>query len=188
VAGGSGDDDPDFEEFVAARSRSLFRTAYLLTGSRESAEDLLQSALERAYPRWRRIRRAEQPEAYVRRMIVNLANDGWRRRRGVREQELTAEHLDLGDRRAPAPDPADRLASRDQLMRALRSLPFQMRAVLVLRYWEGLGEQESAEALGVSVGTVKSQASRGLGRLRAVLGACDDLEPALAGHAGGSRP
>ena len=186
MAGGSGD-DPDFEEFVAARSRSLFRTAYLLTGSRESAEDLLQSAFERAYPRWRRIRRVDQPEAYVRRMIVNLANDSWRRRRGVREQELTAEREAEGDRRSSVPDPADRLASRDQLMRALRGLPFQMRAVLVLRYWEGLSEQEAAALLGVSLGSVKSQASRGLGRLRAALAGTDDLEPALAAMRDGSR-
>lgn len=186
MAGRSGD-DPDFEEFVAARSRSLFRTAYLLTGSRESAEDLLQSAFERAYPRWRRIRRADQPEAYVRRMIVNLANDGWRRGR-LREQELTEEHLAATERRTPAADPADRLAVRDQLMAALRGLPFQMRAVLVLRYWEGLSEQEASALLGVSTGTVKSQASRGLGRLRTALAGTDDLEPALAGRTDGSWP
>jgi RNA polymerase sigma-70 factor (sigma-E family) len=157
---------PDFEEFVAARSRSLFRTAYLLTDSRESAEDLLQTALEKAFPRWRRIRRAEQPEAYVRKMIVNLANDAWRKRRGV----VTFAWDDELDDREPAADPADAVVARQVLIKALRSLPFQMRAVLVLRHWEGLPEREAAELLGCSVGNVKSQASRGLVRLREALG------------------
>jgi RNA polymerase sigma-70 factor (sigma-E family) len=164
---------PDFEDFVTARSRSLFRTAYLLADSRESAEDLLQSALEKAYPRWRRIRRAEQPEAYVRRMIVNLANDAWRSRNGVLVYAFDEQQFEARVRAGLVhqADPADRLAVRDSLMRALRDLPFQMRAALVLRYWEGLSERETAELLGCSLGSVKSQTSRGLQRLRAVIGA-----------------
>jgi RNA polymerase sigma-70 factor (sigma-E family) len=170
-SGEGNEEGPDFEEFVAARSGSLLRTAYLLCGNRETAEDLVQSALAKAFPRWRRIRRADQPEAYVRRMIFNLAADSWRERKGVRLQEWDEE---LGDPQpvganAPHADPADRVALRAALIQALRSLPFQMRAVLVLRYWEGLSEREAAEMLGCSLGSVKSQASRGLARLRSAV-------------------
>ena len=170
-------EEPDFEQFVAARARSLFRTAYLLVNDRETAEDLVQSALEKAYPRWQRIRRSGRPEAYVRRVIVNLANDLWRSGRGVQLQELVEDDL----HRAPAAsDPADGVASRDLLIRALRSLPFGMRAALVLRYWEGLSEREAADVLGVSVGTVKSQTSRGLERLRGLVAPDGRAGPELA--------
>lgn len=174
-----------FEEFVAARARSLFRTAYLLVHHRETAEDLVQSALERAYPRWRRIQRTGAPEAYVRRIIVNLANDLWRSGWNAPWQELDDEHLELPDPAAAGADPADGVATRDLLMRALRSLPFGMRAALVLRYWEGLSERQAAEILGVSVGTVKSQANRGLARLRDAVEPPDSKLPAMAGRAGG---
>jgi RNA polymerase sigma-70 factor (sigma-E family) len=171
VAKGERDDGPDFEEFVAARSRSLFRTAYLLSDTRESAEDLLQSALEKAYPRWRRLRRAEQPEAYVRKIIVNLANDAWRKHKGVKTFVWDDASLDRAEVRDPVADPAEAVVARELLMKAMRTLPFQMRAVLVLRYWEGLPERETAELLRCSVGSVKSQTSRGLDRLRGELGA-----------------
>lgn len=174
--------DFSFDEFVAARARSLFRTAYLLVHHRETAEDLVQSALERAYPRWRRIQRTGAPEAYIRRVIVNLANDMWRSGRGVQWHELDEDHLPRLVPQAAA-DPADRVATRDALMRALRSLPFGMRAALVLRHWEGLSERETAEALGVSLGTVKSQTNRGLERLRAAVGA--PPAAALIGSASG---
>ena len=82
--GRQAEEDYSFDEFVAARARSLFRTAYLLVHHRETAEDLVQSALEKAYPRWRRIQRTGAPEAYIRRIIVNLANDLWRSGRGAR--------------------------------------------------------------------------------------------------------
>jgi RNA polymerase sigma-70 factor (sigma-E family) len=178
------EEDFSFEEFVAARASSLFRTAYLLVHHRETAEDLVQSALERAYPRWRRIQRTGAPEAYVRRIIVNLANDLWRSGRGVQWQELDEGRQ---PREGPAAaDPAERLATRDALMGALRSLPFGMRAALVLRHWEGLSERETAEALGVSVGTVKAQANRGLERLRGVIGPpSGTTAPALSGPPAG---
>lgn len=165
-------EQPDFEEFVAARSRTLFRTAFLLSGNRETAEDIVQSALEKAYPRWHRICRTGQPEAYVRRIVVNLANDAWRSRKSVVVHALDEEQFEARVRAGfpPVPDLADRVAVRDALMCALRSLPFQMRAVLVLRYWEGLPEQEAAEVIGCSVGNVKSQSSRGLRRLRSLIG------------------
>jgi len=151
-----------FAEFVRDRSMALYRTAYLIAGDAHHAEDLLQSALERAYRRWRRIGAMDHPEAYVRRIIVNLATDRWRGRRYVTELPLDEDVL--GDRQLT--DPAARVDLRHGLAAALRRLPVAMRTVLVLRYWEGLPEAEVAAELGCSLGTVKSQASRGLVRLR----------------------
>jgi RNA polymerase sigma-70 factor (sigma-E family) len=151
-----------FEEFVDQRSVALFRTAYLVAGDVHQAEDLLQSALEQAYRRWRRIRDMEHPEAYVRRVIVNLACD----RRRSRKAEVA---LDEATSASSADDTA-LVDLRQALVIGLRRLPVGMRTVLVLRYWEGLSEAEIAAELGRSVGTVKSQASRGLERLRQVAG------------------
>ena len=106
-----------FDEFVAARAHSLFRTAYLLVHHRETAEDLVQSALERAYPRWRRIGRTAAPEAYVRRIIINLANDRWRAGRGVQWHELDEEHLSPSETPAEA-DHAERVRPDGVLRRA----------------------------------------------------------------------
>ena len=150
-----------FEQFVEERSMALFRTAYLVAGDVHQAEDLLQSALEQAYRRWRRIRTMEYPEAYVRRVIVNLACD---RRRGRRKVEVALEEATT----ASAEDGTDLVDLRQALLIGLRKLPVGMRTVLVLRYWEGLSEAEIAAELGRSVGTVKSQASRGLERLRKI--------------------
>ncbi|BCJ72958.1 DNA-directed RNA polymerase sigma-70 factor [Catellatospora sp. IY07-71] len=145
--------DEDFQSFVEQRYTALLRTAYLLCGSHDRAEDVLQNALAAALPKWRRM---DHPDAYVRRVMVNqLAND-WRR--PIREIVT-----------AVLPDRASRdtaFEERDELWTALRKLPVRMRAVLVLRYWEDRSEQETAEILGVSAGTVKSTASRGLARLR----------------------
>jgi RNA polymerase sigma-70 factor (sigma-E family) len=154
--------DDGFGAFVEQRYAHLLRIAYLLTGSQSRAEDLLQSALLATLSRWRRM---EQPEAYVRRVMVNHLASQFRRRRVV--EVLTAV---LPDRAAtdPATDPDSGL--RDELWQALGRLPARMRAVLVLRYWEDMSEAETAELLGVSVGTVKSQASRGLARLRELVG------------------
>lgn len=157
------DSERAFERFVEERSMALFRTAYLVAGDAHQAEDLLQSALEQAYRRWRRIRSMQYPEAYVRRVIVNLAND---RRRVRRATEVALEE-------ATASSGADDTALvdlRQALLIGLRRLPVGMRTVLVLRYWEGLSEAEIAAELGRSVGTVKSQASRGLERLRQAAG------------------
>jgi RNA polymerase sigma-70 factor (sigma-E family) len=157
-----------FEQFVEERSMALFRTAYLVAGDVHQAEDLLQSALEQAYRRWRRIKTMEYPESYVRRVLVNLACD---KRRGRRGTEVTLEE-------ATATTGADDTALvdlRQALLIGLRKLPVGMRTVLVLRYWEGLSEAEIAKELGRSVGTVKSQASRGLDRLRQVTGAPTNL-------------
>lgn len=152
-----------FEEFVQGSSPRLFRTALLLSGhDRAAAEDLLQVALERAYRHWARICRSEEPERYVRRILANASNDRWRRASRRPERAMPAD-----DVAAVADDHAGTVADRDYLMRALAALPKRQRTVLVLRYYSDLSEPEIADVLGCSVGTVKSQVSRGLARLRA---------------------
>ena len=154
-----------FEDFVRGRSTAHLRTAYLLTGDRGHAEDLLQSVLERVARRWSAI--SESPDAYVRRSLANAATNRWRRRRPP-EVQLN------DDLPHAASDATHRLVLRDQLVRALLALPARQRAVLVLRFFDDLTEAETAQALGCSVGTVKSQTSRGLERLRSVVAADDD--------------
>lgn len=157
-------DKGDFEQFVANRSAALLRTAYLLcAGDRGAAEDLLQDVLERMYVKWRRIR--GEPEAYARTSLANASANRWRRRsRRVRETPLTESIV--AATRGPEKDVID----RDEVVRALGVLPDRMRAVLVLRFFDDLTEAQTASALGCGVGTVKSQTSRGLARLREVLG------------------
>jgi RNA polymerase sigma-70 factor (sigma-E family) len=149
-------DQVAFEAFVADSSRGLIRTAYLLCGDRGHAEDLVQVALLRTARRWSRARR--QPEAYARRVVVNLAKDRWR---GLARRPIeVATAADL-----PTPD-SDGLLDRDRLLRAIRLLPAGQRAVLVLRYFDDLSVVETAAALGCAEGTVKSQTSRALRSLR----------------------
>ncbi|MEV0720789.1 SigE family RNA polymerase sigma factor [Asanoa sp. NPDC050611] len=147
-----------FDEFVVSRSPRLLRVAYLLTRDWALAEDLLQTALARAWEAWARIDGDAEP--YVRRIIVNTYASSWRRR--WRGELPTA---DLPEPAGPA-DPHRGLDDRDQLWRALGRLPRRQRAVLVLRFFEDLAEAEIAEALGCSIGTVKSQASRAMAKLR----------------------
>lgn len=148
-----------FDEFVLRSSDRLLRTAFLLCGDRGHAEDLVQTALMRTARRWRTAR--ENPDAYARRVVVNLSKDRWR---------------ELARRPAEAPLETDvaepehgALLDRDQLLRASLSLPDGQRAVLVLRFFDELSVEETAAALGCSAGTVKSQTSRALGNLRAAL-------------------
>ena len=142
-----------FEEFVAARSSALLRTAYLLTRDHGLAEDLLQTALTKAYLHWSRIETS--PEAYVRKVLVNTYSSWWRRKwRG----ETPTEEL-------PESATQDRADTTD-LWEAMGRLPHRMRAVIVLRYFEDLTEAQAADLLGVSVGTVKSQTSKALAKLR----------------------
>ena len=148
-----------FEAFVAASSDRLLRTAYLLCGDRGHAEDLVQTALLRTARRWRAAR--EQPEAYARRVLVNLAKDRWRTL--ARRPAEAAFDTDV---EAPADES---LLDRDALLRATRALPPGQRAVLVLRFLDDLSVEDTAAALGCSSGTVKSQTSRALERLRAAL-------------------
>jgi RNA polymerase sigma-70 factor (sigma-E family) len=156
--------DEDFTVFVTASSRRLLRTAYLICGDLDGAQDLLQTALERAYRRWGRIRRREVPEAYVRRIIVNAATDAWRTRRNVRIIEFDESQL------PPLADAVmEGLPGRDALLACVRELPAGQRAVLVLRYFDDLTEVETARVLGCSVGTVKSQHARAIARLRQLM-------------------
>ena len=145
----------DFEEYVAARMPALLRTAYLLTGNPHDAEDLVQTALVKAVPAWKRI--SGNPDAYLRRVMVNENISRWRRRRG--REVLVNATPDAGH---DDPDAASALA----LQQALASLAPRQRAVIVLRYFEDLTEREAAEVLGVALGTVKSQARDALLRLR----------------------
>lgn len=155
--------EADFTDFVTHRSPALLRTAYLLCGGdRGAAEDLLQEVLERAYPRWRRIR--DKPEPYLRASLANAAANRWRRRsRRVSEVPLTDMSAPVG------PGPEQQIVNQDLVIRALHTLPPRMRAVLVLRFFDDMSEVDVAKALRCGVGTVKSQTSRGLARLRELL-------------------
>jgi RNA polymerase sigma-70 factor (sigma-E family) len=159
-------DEGDREEFrawVAARSGALLRTATLLTGERAAAEDLLQTALAKTYLAWGRVRRRDTVDAYCRRIMVTTYASWWRRRSSW---EVPTERLP----EAVAADPYAGVGDGVTLRAALDRLPRRMRAVVVLRYWEDLSETEVADLLGCSVGTVKSQASRALAKLRADAG------------------
>jgi RNA polymerase sigma-70 factor (sigma-E family) len=151
-----------FDEFVAARSGALLRTAYLLTRDHALAEDLLQTALAKAWFAWRRIQ--GEPEPYVRKILVNTYASWWRRRWNGEQPTETLPEPTAEDVVGDAAEPTD-------LWTAMGRLPRRMRAVVVLRYYEDLTESQTAEVLGCSVGTVKSQASKALAKLR--------IDPAL---------
>lgn len=153
----------DFGDWVAARGDALAKTAYLLTGDTTSAEDLTQSALLRLYRRWDRLDHSTSLDAYVRQVLVHCWRSSWRRSL-TRLTTLTADPPD----RATRDEIADR-ALRLDLMRALSELPPRQRAAVVLRYFDDLTEAATAEALGCSVGTVKSQTARALEKLRHVM-------------------
>jgi RNA polymerase sigma-70 factor (sigma-E family) len=154
-----GDTAVQFEEFVSARSTALLRTAYLLTHDHALAEDLLQTALTKAWFAWRRIE--DSPEAYVRRILVNTYATWWRRKWNG---EHAAEELP----EQPVTHPEE---GAHDLWTALGRLPRRQRAVVVLRYFEDLTEAETARILGCSVGTVKSQTAKAFAKLR--------IDPAL---------
>jgi RNA polymerase sigma-70 factor (sigma-E family) len=143
-----------FEQYVAARRNALLRTAYLLTGHHEDAEDLVQQALIKVVPKWSRI--ADNPEPYVRKVLVHESVSRWRRRRW---REIPTDRL-------PEPAVVEPSSERLVLEQALWALAPRQRAVIVLRYFEDLTEKETASVLGVSIGTVKSQARDALARLR----------------------
>jgi RNA polymerase sigma-70 factor (sigma-E family) len=154
----------DLESFLAERGEPLLRTAVLLAGSKEAGEDLLQAALERLLKHWRSIHGS--PEGYLRRTLYNLAADGWRRESAWRRQLRLLRH---GTDTVVA-DPAVTVDLRDTLVRLLWQLPPRQRAVIVARYWEELSEAETAQVLGCSAGTVKSQTWRAVRRLRELIG------------------
>lgn len=146
--------------FIAARRPALYRSAYLLVGNSPDAEDLVQATLVRVITAWDRIQRRDAPEVFARRVMVNLAASRWRRLK---------TYAAIVHRTAPAgdePDIADAAAVRDAMWAAIQSLPVRRRAVVVLRYYEDLSEIEIAAVLGCSTGTVKSQSSKALARLR----------------------
>ena len=149
-----------FAQFVEARERALQRTAWLLTGDWALAEDLVQTALVRAWPRWERILHRDDPEIYVRRVMVNTWSTWYRRKwRGEKPAAAMPDSAAAGDLVAEL---AVRLAVRD----ALGALPRRQRAVLVLRIYDDLSEAQVAEVLNCTVGTVKSTMSRALAKLR----------------------
>lgn len=152
--------DHEFAAFVLSTQRRLRRVAYLVCGDWHRAEDIVQTALAQVYARWDRIRREDGPEGYVHRAVVNAAIDEgrrpWRRERATEV---------LPDRATPPDD--DGVTPR--VIEALASLPKRQRAVVVLRYVEDLDVEQTAALLGISTGTVKSQASKGLASLRAHL-------------------
>ncbi len=153
--------DQQFQDFVAARGPALLRTALLLTGSQEASEDLVQSALEKALRHWSRIKVEAATEGYVRQIMYRENVSVWRQRRG---REFPMAQI-------PEPRVADStLAVNDWLVmrQALLRLAPRQRTVLVLRYYEDLTEEQVAVAMGVSVGTVKSQTAKALDRLRRI--------------------
>lgn len=153
----------DFDEFVAARSTGLLRTAYLLTRDHALAEDLLQTALTKAWFSWTKIQ--GEPEPYVRRILVNTFSSWWRRKwNGEQAYDELPEP-------APRSGEHDAVDTRHDLWAAMGRLPRKQRAVIVLRFVEDLSEAETARLLGIAPGTVKSQTSKALAKLR--------IDPAL---------
>ena len=153
-----------FTEFMSVRSASLFRTAYLIVGDHQLAQDLLQEALIRTYLAWPRLRDPGKAEAYTRRTIVTTAIS-WRRRRSFHERPTGR----LPD--TTVPDATEAVTTHASVVAQLRTLPPRQRAAIVLRYYEDLTEAQTADVMGCSVGTVKSHVSTGLGRLRDRMGA-----------------
>lgn len=156
--------DDEFSEFMQGRWSQLVRLGYGLTGDLQAAEDLAQTAFARAYASWSRVSRADNPDAYLRRIVVNANRSRFRK---VRVSELLTDALP--DLASPI-DGADQRADRAALVQALMKLSYGQRAAVVLRYWLDLSEAETAAILGCSVGNVKSQAARGLAKLRTSAG------------------
>lgn len=156
--------DPSFDAFVEGRSTALMRLAYLLTGDRGHAEDLLQTALLRTARHWSRARDA--PDAYVRQVLLNLSRDRMRLLfRRPREMPLPPDLDVLGTSDAGL----DHVTDRRTVVRALAQLPTRQRQVVVLRFFEDMSVEQTAALLGFSTGTVKSYTSRALARLRELL-------------------
>ena len=173
------DGDPriQFDAFYEAHHRDLARLAYLLSGDPDMANDLTAEAFTQAWKRWDQVCRSDAPLAYVRRIVVNLAASGVRKlvreRRGWRLLGATWSE------RADGPD----LEAGADVRAALARLPVRKRACVILRHYYGLSEQETAATLGISVGTVKSQTSRGVAELAAQL----SPRPGARQDAGGAR-
>jgi RNA polymerase sigma-70 factor (sigma-E family) len=154
------DRDEEFSRYVTERSGTLLRVAYLLTGNRADAEDLLQTALAKTYLSWHRIQDKGALDGYVRRVLVNTQTSWWRKRR---VEEYPTDQLPEQAWEDTGPGEFE---LRSTVWSSLARLPRRQRAVVVLRYYEDLSEAETAEVMGISVGTVKSTASRALAKLR----------------------
>ncbi len=152
----------DFDDWVAARGPGLLRLAYVLTGNRADAEDAVQDALSRALPRWEHIRRVGDPDAYVRRMVVNAHTSWWRKFR-KRETPVAEAYAAGSDSPRPGSD------ERNTLWQACLALPEAQRVSVVLRYYEQLEYAEIAALTGVAEGSVRARVSRGLSALREAL-------------------
>ena len=152
-----------FADLVEARSTAMLRLAYAVVGDYQLAQDLLQESLVKVYVAWPRLRDGAAAEAYVRRTIVTTAIS-WRRRRSFHESAVDAVPEEHG------PDNSDRLATHDVLLDHVRGLPPRQRTALVLRYYEDLSEVETADLMGCSTGTVKSQVSAAVDKLRERVG------------------
>lgn len=152
--------DVSYAAFVRTTWGQHLRTARLLTGDADQAEELLQDCLVKLYVRWRRVAGHGDPKAYLRRMLVNARVSRWRR---TRREQLVWDTPERADPRAVTREP------HDQLRRALLVLPRQQRAVVVLRHYADLTEQEVATTLGCAIGTVKSHHARAVTRLRELL-------------------
>lgn len=153
---------PSFTSFVQARGPVLLRAARSLTANPSDAEDLLQTALTKTYVAWERIEDHRALDGYVRRALLNTRTSQWRKRK---VDEFACDELPEQET-VPGPDPAEQQTLHDAMWRAVLKLPDRQRAMVVLRYYEDLSEAQTAEVLGVSVGTVKSAVSRALGKLR----------------------
>lgn len=152
-------DEREFEALVRTHGTMLVRLAVALTADPGISEEVVQSALERVFVRWHRL---NDPLAYARQVVVNLCRD---RGRGASRHE----RVGLPPADPAAPDAIGGRDDRDELVRAVRGLPYRQRAVVVLRFWHDMTEQQAADALGIGVGAVKSQTSRALRRLRQLL-------------------
>ncbi|MBV6697329.1 SigE family RNA polymerase sigma factor [Kitasatospora aureofaciens] len=155
------DRDDEFQAFIVGAWPRLMRTAYLLAGEQYAAEDLVQSAAEKACATWGKVRRAGDPYAYVRRILVNQHARRWRRR----PPELL---VDAVPDAAGVEDGFARSDQRGALMAALATLPARQRQAVVLRHWEDLSDSQASAAMGCSVGAVRSHAAKGIARLREV--------------------
>jgi RNA polymerase sigma-70 factor (sigma-E family) len=157
-------DDESFDAFVAARAAVLVRVARGLLRDPQHAEDVVQDVLVKVHQHWDRILRQDSPDAYVRRMLVNASISFWRR---AARREISFGRHDLLD--AVSPDVTGGLDERDVMLALLRRLPPKQRAVLVLRHYEGLADDEIAAVVGCAVTTVRSNIHRGLASLRRML-------------------
>jgi RNA polymerase sigma-70 factor (sigma-E family) len=154
--------EEEYREFAGSRAASLHRTAYLLCGDWHLADDLVQETFVQSFRHWRRVQRADNQNAYVKRILINEFNRHWRRYGGLPVADN--DRLEVA-----VPDISDEVVSRADLLRALLTLPARQRATVVLRYLEGMSERETAAVMRCSEGTVKSQTARALNALEGCL-------------------